>query len=309
MLRALASLALLALGLTVSSPGSAADTRLNRMIELWAAGQPAFGVFARFRGADGALYYANSGYDFVIFDLEHGAADFSQFREFLQFMVDRGMVLRKGSLQPDTVPIARVPGNGSERNQWTIKQALDAGAYGLMAPHVATVDEARHLVASSRYTQAVGAADVEPRGERGVAPGHAARYWGLGVADYMRRADAWPLDPQGELAVIAMIESGEGVRNARAILTQVPGIAAVFIGPNDLSTSLGYPAQPNHPETERAIQQVLRVCLETGIACGILVTREDIEKRVQQGFRFLVIAGSPGDSEAALALGRRAARR
>jgi 4-hydroxy-2-oxoheptanedioate aldolase len=283
--------------------------RLNRMIGLWAEGQPAFGAFVRFRDADGAIYYAQSGLDFVIFDLEHGAADFTQFRSFLQFMTDKAQLLRKGNLQPDVVPIARVPGNGAERNQWTIKQALDAGAFGLMAPHVASVDEARHLVASSRYTQALGAADAEPRGERGVAPGNAARYWGLPVAEYMRRADAWPLDPAGELAVIAMIESGEGVRNVRDILTRVPGISAIFIGPNDLSTALGYPGQTTHPETERAIQQVLKACLDTGVPCGILVSRGDIERRVREGFRYLVIAGSPADTEAALALGREAARR
>lgn len=300
------AVSLLACVLTAGGAG-AAEPRLNRMIELWEQGKPAFGAFARFRDMDAAIYYAGSGLDFVIFDLEHGAADFTQFKVFLQFMVDRAQVLKKGNLQPNVVPLARIPSNGSERNQWVIKQVLDAGAYGLMAPHIADVDEARFLVASSRYTQKVGATDLEPAGERGVSPANAARYWGIPVAEYFDRADTWPLDPRGEIAVIAMIESGEGVRNVRSILSEAKGIAALFIGPNDLSTSLGYSGQPAHPETERAIQAVLAVAKEAGVPCGILVNKGDVEQRVREGFRFLVLSGAPGDIEEALRLGRRAA--
>jgi 4-hydroxy-2-oxoheptanedioate aldolase len=258
---------------------------------------------------DAAIYYAGSELDFVIFDLEHGATDFTQFKVFLQFMVDKAQIAKKGNLQPNVVPLARIPSNGSERNQWVIKQVLDAGAYGLMAPHIADADEARFLVASSRYTQKVGAADREPAGERGVSPANAARYWGIPVAEYFDRADTWPLDPRGEIAVIAMIESGEGVRNVRAMLSQVKGIAALFIGPHDLSTSLGFSGQPEHPETERAIQSVLAAAKEAGVPCGILVNRNNIEKRVREGFKYLVLSGAPGDIEEALRLGHRAAGR
>jgi 2-keto-3-deoxy-L-rhamnonate aldolase RhmA len=125
----------------------------------------------------------------------------------------------------------------------------------------------------------------------------------------MERADAWPLDPRGELAVIAMIESREGVDSVREILQRSRGIAAVFIGPNDLSTSLGYPAQPDHPETEKAVQRVLAVTRELKVPCGILVTRASVEQRVREGFAFLVIAGTPGETEEAVRIGRKAAGR
>jgi 4-hydroxy-2-oxoheptanedioate aldolase len=220
-------------------------------------------------------------------------------------MLDRGSLLRKGNLQPDVVPLVRIPSNGSERNQWVVKQALDLGAYGLMAPHIANPADGRALVSNARYPQKVGAADNDPRGERGVAPANAARYWGLPVPEYMERADAWPLDRRGELAVIAMIESREGVDSVREILQQSRGIAAVFIGPNDLSTSLGYPGQMDHPETEKAVQKVLAVTRELGVPCGILVTRANIEQRVREGFTFLVIAGTPGETEDAVRVGRK----
>lgn len=287
----------------------AADARLNRMIELWEQGKPAIGAFARFRDGDAAIYYSQSQLDFVIFDMEHGAADFTQYKTFLQFMVDKAQLLRKGNLQPNVTPLARIPSNGSEKNQWVIKQALDAGAFGLMSPHIRNVEEARALVANSRYPQKVGAADSDPPGERGVSPSNAARYWGISVPEYFERADAWPLDPKGEIAVIAMIESAEGVKNIRHILTEVKGISAIFIGPNDLSTSLGYPGQMDHPETEKAVQQVLAVAGEFNVPCGILVFKRNIEKRVKEGFKYLVIAGTPGETEDAVRIGLKAAGR
>ena len=287
----------------------AADARLNRMIELWEQGKPAIGAFARFRDGDAAIYYSQSQLDFVIFDMEHGAADFTQYKTFLQFMVDKAQLLKKGNLQPNVTPLARIPSNGSEKNQWVVKQALDAGAFGLMSPHIRNVDEARALVANSRYPQKVGAADNDPPGERGAAPAYAARYWGIPVPEYFERADAWPLDPKGEIAVIAMIESAEGVKNIHQILTEVKGISAIFIGPNDLSTSLGYPGQMDHPETEKAAQQVLAVAKELNVPCGILVFKHNIEKRVKEGFKYLVIAGTPGDTEEAARIGLKAAGR
>ncbi len=283
--------------------------RLNRMIELWEAGKPAIGAFARFRDADGALYYGTSDLDFVIFDTEHGPADFSQLRAFLQFMIDKAQLMRKSNLQPNVTPLARIPSNGGERNQWVVKQVLDLGVMGLMSPHIRNVEEARALVANSRYPQKLGATDADPPGERGVAPANAARYWGIPVPEYFERADTWPLDPKGEIAAVAMIESAEGVRNISAILREVKGIGAIFIGPNDLSTSLGYPGQMDHPETEKATQQVLAACREFDVPCGILVNKGNIEKRVKEGFKYLVAAGTPGDVEEAVRIGRKAAGR
>jgi 4-hydroxy-2-oxoheptanedioate aldolase len=285
------------------------SVRLNRMIELWESGRPAIGVFARFRDTDGALYYGTLDADFVIFDTEHSPADFTQLRVFLQFLIDKAQLIKKGNLQPNVTPLARIPSNGGERNQWVVKQVLDAGVMGLMSPHIRNVEEARALVANSRYPQKVGATDNDPPGERGVSPANAARYWGIPVPEYFERADTWPLDPKGEVAAIAMIESAEGVRNIRAILREVKGIGAVFIGPNDLSTSLGYPGQMDHPETEKATQQVLAACKEFDVPCGILVNKGNIDKRLREGFKYLVAAGAPGDVEEAVRIGRKAAGR
>jgi 4-hydroxy-2-oxoheptanedioate aldolase len=303
------ALLVVAATMVLCGPAWAEGVRLNRMIELWEGGKPAIGAFARFRDADGALYYGTSDFDFVIFDTEHGPADFTQLRVFLQFLIDKAQLLKKGNLQPNVTPLARIPSNGGERTQWVVKQVLDAGVMGLMSPHIRNVEDARALVANSRYPQKVGASDNDPPGERGVAPANAARYWGIPVPEYFERADTWPLDPKGEIAAIAMIESAEGVKNIRAILREVRGVGAIFIGPNDLSTSLGYPGQMDHPETEKAIQQVLAACKEFDVPCGILVNKGNIEKRVREGFKYFVVAGTPGDMEEAVRIGRKAASR
>ena len=96
-----------------------------------------------------------------------------------------------------------------------------------------------------------------------------------------------------------------GVSVERGGACEAKGIAAVFIGPNDLSTSLGYPGQIDHPETEKAIQEVLAAARELNVPCGILVTRSNIEKRLREGFKYLVVAGTPGEIEEAIRLGRK----
>src|SRR5438128_2310256 len=93
------------------------------------------------------------------------------------------------------------------------------------------------LVAGPSAEQA-GAKYPSPAGIRGWGPSAAARYWGLTNAEYAQRADVWPLNPDGELLAIAIIESREGVKNVEEIL-RVPGLGGVLIGPADLSLSLG----------------------------------------------------------------------
>ena len=109
------------------------------------------------------------------------------------------------------------------------------------------------------------------------------------MADYARRADVWPLDPEGELFAMIMIESADGVRNIDEIVS-VPGIGAIFIGPADLGMSLGVgpptPAQP--PETEAAIQRILEACKVHDVICGLAEPRTESEKRIAEGFRVLL---------------------
>ena len=90
-------------------------------------------------------------------------------------------------------------------NEWFIKQSLDRGAFGLVFPRIETVEQARAVVAAARYPQPTNSNHPEPVGrERGLWPMNAARYWGISVADYLEKADVWPINPEGEILLISI---------------------------------------------------------------------------------------------------------
>jgi 4-hydroxy-2-oxoheptanedioate aldolase len=189
-------------------------------------------------------------------------------------------------------------------NQWIAKQVLDSGVYGIVWPHVSTVEEARNAVASCRYARPAGAPRYEPKGQRGDAPAYAARYWGLTPQEYYDRADVWPLDPKGEILVAIMCEDVDGLKNLPKILKEVPGIATVIIGEGDLSQNLGFPRQYKHPVVASAIGEILAICKEHNVACGHPhVEADNVDEVVAQGFRWLM--PKPGRSNAVLDKGRK----
>ena len=121
------------------------------------------------------------------------------------------------------------------------------------------------------------------------------QYWGLQVPDYaFKYADVWPLNPDGELFAMLMIESPAGVQNINEIL-QVPGIGAIHIGASDLGVSLGVgpPSPGNPPETEAAVQKVLKACLARRVACGypaVFGGEAEVGQRASEGFKVLQIS-------------------
>jgi len=242
-----------------------AGTRLNKAIELLENDEPAFGRLSFDYSPNNARSLSRSGLDFIIIDMEHAPFDVERIREFLLGMTDKRTILEKGSLQPNVVPFVRIPAIGSEDVLSQVKQALDVGAFGVMFPSVNNAAEAEMAIRASRYPQLTGADDFEPAGLRGRNPSNAVWYWG--IRDYHAKADLWPLDPDGELLAIIQIETPEGVENIEEIIS-VPGTGAIFIGPADLSTAMGY-ASSTAPEVEAAIQTVLRSCLAHDVPCAI----------------------------------------
>jgi 4-hydroxy-2-oxoheptanedioate aldolase len=279
------------------------ETRLNRVIERFERGGVAFGAFVRTGDIPAAIQARRSGLDFVIFEMEHSSFDLLGLRDSLQFLLDRRQILEQEGLGPAVVPFVRIPANADERNLWLYKQVLDLGVYGVVTPHFGHgVEAARSMVTAARYPQAKGASDLEPAGHRGVLPS-AYEYWGLdSFADYHRRADVWPLDREGELALLPIVEDREGVENIRDVLEDVKGIAGIFIGEVDLATSLGYPGETDHPEVEAAMDRVLAIAKEFRVPAGALANRRNIVERVEKGFQFLVTS-----DPVALEAGRRAA--
>ena len=221
--------------------------RLNGVINALEQGKPAFVCFSAAEiGVAQAIGAA--AYDGVVFEMEHRPYDIRALRDCLQYMLDRRQIARSGSVAPAVTPFVRIPPNGGEISQWVAKQVLDQGVYGIVWPHVSTVEEARNAVTACRYPRPPLGAYFEPAGQRGDAPAAAARYWGLTQQEYYARADVWPLNPQGEILVAIMCEEVRAIKNLPKMLEEVPGIGVVIIGEGDLSQDLGLaPAiRPSH---------------------------------------------------------------
>ena len=187
-------------------------TRLNSIIRAFESGKPAYMAFAKL-DKQTAIEMSDSPYDGIVYEMEHNPYDVSALGDTLQYMLNRKQIAESGTVAPKVTPIARIPANGVEMNQSFAKQVLDRGCYGVIWPHVATVEQAYNAVASCRYARPKNAPLYEPKGVRGDGPANASRYWGLSMADYYEKADVWPLAPQGEILVGLMCESTQAIEN------------------------------------------------------------------------------------------------
>jgi 4-hydroxy-2-oxoheptanedioate aldolase len=281
--------------------------RMNGIIRALEGGQCAFAAFTNAE-IDSALAFSTSAYDGVIFELEHNPWDIRALRDCFQYMLNRRQIAESGTVSPNVTPLVRIPSNGSEKNQWLAKQALDLGAYGIVWPHVSTVDQAYNAVASCRYPRLKTVALSDPAGIRGDSPAAAARYWGLTPPEYYAKADVWPLNPEGEILVILMIEDTQGIVNLREMLKHVPGISIVLIGEGDLSQELGFPRQYDHPAVVEAMAQIVAICKDHKVPVGHPhVDSTNVKRILEEGYRFLMTA--PIRSYAALEKARQLAGR
>ena len=131
--------------------------------------------------------------------------------------------------------------------------------------------------------------------EAGHGPTTAARYWGLSQQDYYKKADVWPLNPEGEVFCILQIEDTRGVENLDAMLTKVPGIGAILIGEGDLGQELGIPRQYEHPELLKWMARVVDTCKKHNVVVGHPhVESGNCERIVKEGYRFLMMAPVQG---------------
>ncbi|MBL9192651.1 MAG: hypothetical protein JNJ82_09845 [Opitutaceae bacterium] len=202
---------------------------------------------------------AAGGFDFLCVDVEHSAVDLPQTQALFQ-------AIRSG--RPECAAIVRLHGV----DYAFVKRYLDAGAAGILAPLVRTPEEASLLVQAAKYP---------PEGSRGVGFCRANSY-GMRLADECARAN-------DETLVAVQIEHIDAVRNIDAILA-VPGVDAAFIGPYDLTASMGITARFEHPDYLAAQATILAACARHAITPGIHVVTPDVgevRRRMAEGFRFI----------------------
>ncbi len=281
--------------------------RLNAIIAALESGKPAFTAFSQ-ATREAAVALSTSAYDGVVFEMEHNPWDPGALRDALQYLLDRGQIARAGSVTASVTPIVRIPPNGSEMAQFHAKQALDLGAYGIIWPHISSVAEAYNAVAACRYPRLRDKPLYEPAGIRGDGPTAAIRYWGVARDEYYARADVWPLDPNGEILVVLMIEDTRGIERLDEILREVPGIGAILIGEGDLSQELGYPRQYDHPLVLEWMARVVSVCRAHNVHVGHPhADTKNVARILSEGYTFL--AAAPVTSYGALESGRKLAGR
>jgi len=233
------------LALATSTAQNTNTKRINRAIELLSQSQPIYytgshsGTEGNFeQGKKDAQTYA----DYISYDMEHAPYDIKGLAEYMQGLVAGGPT-KSGHRTPAV--IVNVPVNGTDEatvraNAWMFAQVLATGVHGVLLTHADTPGAVRAFVEAIRlpiHKQAVGNGISE--GRRGVhGADTAAKIWGISRDEYLRKADAWPLNPNGELLLGLKLEDKYALENAEQNL-KVPGIAFAEWGPGDMSLSLG----------------------------------------------------------------------
>ena len=128
------------------------DQRLNGIIRALESGQIAYSCFAKVDKLS-AQEMSDAPYDGIVYEMEHNPLDISALGDALQYMLNRKQIASSASVAPKVTPIARIPCNGIEMNQSFAKQVLDRGVYGVIWPHVASVEQAYNAVAACRYAR------------------------------------------------------------------------------------------------------------------------------------------------------------
>jgi 4-hydroxy-2-oxoheptanedioate aldolase len=241
----------------------APNVRVNRLIEALEAGQPGL-----------------SGVNYLFIDMEHGPFDLQR----LEAVTATLKQVRNEKRQMVLAPIVRIPVEGDGDLRWVIKQVLELDALGIVVPHVETREQAMRAVRAMRYPAQRDSKYPEPRGLRGREN---AQLWGLeSAAEYLRKADVWPLNPEGELFLMVMIESQEGVKRVNELL-DVPGVNVLF-GPGDMAMALGVLNPPGgwHADVAAAGQTVVKACVAKKAVCFTLASSEaDMQKKLAEGWK------------------------
>ena len=198
-----------------------------------------------------------AGFDWLLLDGEHAINDVTTF-------VPQLMAL-KDSI---SAPVVRPASN----DQVLIKRLLDIGFYNFLIPYIETVEQAKQAVSYTRYP---------PEGLRGVSVAHRSNAFGT-IPDYFTKINQ-------NICVMVQIETQQAVDNVEAI-TAVEGVDGIFVGPSDLSASLGHFGNPKHPDVQATIKHVFEVAKTQGKACGILAPIEaDAHHYIAMGATFVAV--------------------
>jgi len=226
--------------------------KTNKMKAKILAGEPVFGVSVTFPAPEIAEMIGNAGYDWIMIDAEHG----SHSPEDVYAMVLACELY-------DVTPIVRPQINQAD----VLLRYLDRGAMGVQVPHVNTAEEAQAAVQAVKF---------HPLGDRGLGGGR--KSYGMSTSDYIEAANR-------ESLVCVQIEHMEGVENLDEIL-EVDGVDVFFIGPSDLSQSMGFPGQRSNPEVQKVLAECFGKIHAAGKASGTPGGPAETGDNIKQGILY-----------------------
>jgi 4-hydroxy-2-oxoheptanedioate aldolase len=233
------------------------DLPRNRFKHALAAGQVQIGLWSSLCSAIAADAIADSGFDWVLLDSEHSPNE-------LPDLLTQMMAFSASH----TTPIVRPAWNDTV----LIKRVLDIGPQSVLIPYVQNAEEARRAVAATRYP---------PDGVRGIAGAARSSRYGR-IKDYAKKA-------ADELCVLVQVETRQALAELEAIAA-VPGVDGIFIGPSDLSGSMGHIGNPGHPEVQAALKNAVERISAAGKPAGILTLSEDDARRyIDWGYKFVAV--------------------
>jgi len=238
------------------------DLPHNRFKHAIAAGRLQIGLWCSLCSNIAADIVRDSGFDWLLIDTEHSPNEIPDVLSQLQ-------ACEGGA----ATPIVRPAWNDTV----IIKRCLDIGAQTLLVPYVQNPDEAKRAVEAVRYPSA---------GVRGVAVASRASRYGR-VTDYLKNAN-------GEICLLVQVETRSAMDQLEAIAT-VEGVDGVFIGPSDLSASLGHIGNPAHPDVQKALESCVRRLNAVGKPTGILTgNEEEVRRYIGWGYTFVAVGSDVG---------------
>lgn len=231
---------------------------INKLKRTFKEGGVAIGSFVTCESPDMVEIMALGGFDFIIIDTEHGSLSVETTKGLVRAAEYRGIT-----------PITRV----TENSDTKILRALDVGAHGVQVPQVNTAEDAEKAVRAAKYF---------PDGNRGIALTRAADYGNIGAFEHFKKANE-------ETMVVVHCENIEGFNNLENIV-ELPGVDVIFLGPFDMSQSLGIPGQLDHPKIQEISEKVIEITRKAGKTAGIFVTTaEQAKMRAEQGFQYIAL--------------------
>lgn len=283
--------------------------RINKVIELFEAGQPVY-YASGYGGYEEGKALARTWADYIVYNMEHAPFDVLQLRRFMRGLVDGGPT-PSGHRTPAVVaivPAAAIDEASARANAWMFQQVLATGVHGIHIVRARSPEAVAAIVQAIRYPIHHQAVDDLGVGLRGWGSHtFAAEIWGVDGQEYLRRADPWPLNPDGEIVVGVKIEDPVALERAEET-TRVPGVAFAEHGPRDMGLAYGSlegrADPPVPPEVEAAGERVLAATKEAGIYFLDNVLPENVCERIEKG----VMIGA-GRLESAAEVGRECTKR